>query len=135
VWRWKEAEAPLREAAEASPLDDALWSHLAVAYGSAGDAADALAATSHGLALSPRDWDMLRVQALSLQRLPIAPEGAEQAWSAFARWSPSDDAPGIKSACARAFAWCALERIPVHVHPLRPISPAKRPAQKHRAGP
>ena len=134
VWRWKEAEAPLREAAEASPLDDALWSHLAVAYGSAGDAADALAATSHGLALSPRDWDLLRVQALSLRRLAIAPEGAEQAWSAFARWSPPDDAPGIKSACARAFSWCALERIPVHVHPLRPISPAKRPAQKQRAG-
>jgi tetratricopeptide (TPR) repeat protein len=118
VWRWKEAEAPLREAAEASPLDDGLWSHLAVAYGSAGDAADALGAAKRGLALTPRDWDMLRVQALALDRLSAPPDEAEQARTAFARWSPPDDAPGIKSACARAFAWCALERIPGHVHPL-----------------
>jgi hypothetical protein len=67
---------------------------------------------------------MLRVQALALERLSASPEEAEQARSAFARWSPPDDAPGIKNACARAFGWCALERIPVHVHTLLP---QKRP--------
>ena len=88
IWRWKEAEEPLREAAEASPLDDALWSHLAIAYGSAGDAAEALAATKHGLALAPRDWDMLRVQALALERLSAPPSETQQARAAFALWSP-----------------------------------------------
>ena len=69
VWRWKEATSPLREAALASPLDDVLWSHLAVAYGSADEPRAALDATTHGLALTPRDADMLRVQALALERL------------------------------------------------------------------
>jgi tetratricopeptide (TPR) repeat protein len=119
VWRWKEAEAPLRETAEASPLDDSAWSHLAVAYGSAGDPSEALDATRRGLALAPRDWDMLRVQALALEHLGAPPAMTEQARDAFARWTPPDDAPAIKNACSRAFDWCALERIPVHVHVLR----------------
>ena len=41
------------QAAQASPLDDALWSHLAVAYGSADDPRAALDATTPRLALDP----------------------------------------------------------------------------------
>ncbi len=119
VWRWKEAEAPLRQAAEASPLDDGAWSRLAVAYGSAGDAAEALEAAKRGLLLTPRDSDMLRVQALALEHLGAPAASLEQARDAFTRWNPPDDAPALKNACARRFAFCALERVPVHVHVLR----------------
>jgi hypothetical protein len=119
VWRWKEATAPLREAALATPLDDALWSHLAVAYGSADEPRSALEATAHGLALTPRDADMLRVQVLALERLGAPAEDVARARDAFARWRPPDDAPAVKNGCSRQFPWCALERLPVHVHPMR----------------
>jgi tetratricopeptide (TPR) repeat protein len=120
VWRWREATAPLERAAAASPLDDLLWAHLAVAYGSADEPRAVLDAAAHGLALAPRDADMLRVQALALERLGAPADDVVRARDAFARWRSPDDAPGFKSACGNRFAWCALERVPVHVHALRP---------------
>jgi Flp pilus assembly protein TadD len=119
IWRWKEAATPLAQAAEVSPLDDTLWSHLAVAYGSADEPRAALEAAAHGLALDPRDADMLRVQALALERLGVPVGDVERARDAFARWQPPDDAPAIKNACSNQLAWCALERVPVHVHAMR----------------
>jgi tetratricopeptide (TPR) repeat protein len=121
VWRWKEATEPLARAAEASPLDDLLLSHLAVAYGSADEPIAALGAVARGLALSPRDSDMLRVQVLALERIGAPHDDAARAREAFASWRPPDDAPAIKSACAKGFAWCALERVPVHVHVMRTV--------------
>jgi hypothetical protein len=120
IWRWKEAAPPLAQAARATPLDDTLWSHLAVAYGSADEPALALDAARHGLTLAPRDADMLRVQALALDRLGAPADEVMRAREAFARWRPPDDAPGIKSACARRDPTCALERLPVHVHVMTP---------------
>jgi tetratricopeptide (TPR) repeat protein len=121
VWRWREAAGPLAIAAAASPLDDGVWAHLAVAQGSAGDARAALEATAHGLGLAPRDADLLRVQALALERLGAPGEEVARAREAFARWRPPDDAPAIKNACATRFPWCALERLPVHVHAMRTV--------------
>jgi predicted Zn-dependent protease len=121
VWRWKEASLELQQAAIASPLDDLLWSHLSVAYGSADDPRGALQAAAHGLALNPRDADMLRAQALALERLGARPEDVARARDAFARWRPPDDAPAIKNGCSRQFPWCALERLPVHVHSMRSL--------------
>jgi Flp pilus assembly protein TadD len=121
VWRWGEAVAPLRAASEGAPLDDMLLSHLAVALGSADQPRDALDAARRGLALTPRDADMLRVQALALERLGAPPGEIAQARDAFARWRPPDDAPAVKNGCSRQFAWCGLERLPVHVHPLQPV--------------
>ena len=122
VWRWKEAAGPLRQAALATPLDDVLWSHLAVADGSADDPQGALEATTHGLALAPRDADMLRVQALALERLGAPAQDVAGARDAFARWRPPDDAPAIKNGCSSQLAWCALERLPVHVHAMRSLA-------------
>jgi tetratricopeptide (TPR) repeat protein len=121
VWRWKEATEPLARAAEASPLDDLLLSNLAVAYGSADEPGAALEAAAHGLELNPRDSDMLRVQALALERLGASREDVTHAREAFATWRPPDDAPAIKNACAKGFAGCALERVPVHVHVMRAV--------------
>jgi cytochrome c554/c'-like protein len=119
VWRWSEAVGPLAEAARASPLDDTLWAHLAIAYGSAGDPSHALDAAAHGLQLSPRDADMLRVQVLALERLGAPAEEITSARDAFTRWRPPDEAPAIRNGCSKRFAWCALERLPVHVHSLQ----------------
>jgi tetratricopeptide (TPR) repeat protein len=121
VWRWGEATAPLAEAASASPLDDTLWAHLAIAYGSAGQPQGALDAAARGLALAPRDADMLRVQALALERLGAPAEVVASARDAFARWRTPDNAPAIKNGCAKQYAWCALERLPVHVHAMRAV--------------
>lgn len=121
VWRWREAAVPLREAALASPLDDKLWSHLAVAYGSADQPDEALEAARRALALTPRDADALRVQALALDRVGAPPEDVAAARDAYARWRPPDDAPGVKSACSSQLPWCALERLPVHVHAMHAI--------------
>jgi tetratricopeptide (TPR) repeat protein len=120
VWRWKEATLPLQRAALLSPLDDGLWAHLSIAYGSADEPREALDAARFGLSLSPRDSDMLRVQALALERLGAPADDIARAREALARWRPPDDAPGLKNACSQQLAWCALERVPVHVHPLRP---------------
>jgi hypothetical protein len=119
VWRWADATEPLAGAALASLSDDALWARLAMAYGSAGDPRRALAAALHGLALNPRDNDLLRVQSLALDRLD-APDGERAAArAALERFRPPDNAPAVKSACQKRFAWCALERLPVHLHRMR----------------
>ncbi len=58
----------LREAAMASPLDDALWSHLPSRTAAPTSRPSPSMRPRRGLALSPRDADMLRVQALALER-------------------------------------------------------------------
>jgi Flp pilus assembly protein TadD len=121
VWRWSDAVAPLRAASEGAPFDDTLLSHLAMAYGSADQPREALDTARRGLALTPRDADMLRVQALALERLGAPAAEIAQARDAFARWRPPDDAPAVKNGCSRQLAWCGLERLPVHVHPLQPV--------------
>ena len=85
VWRWADAVPPLDEAARAAPRDDAAWSRLAVALGSrGGDDRAALSAAATGLAIQPRDPDLLRVEALALgaQGDPSAPS-AMAAYDAF----------------------------------------------------
>jgi tetratricopeptide (TPR) repeat protein len=118
IWRWRDAMAPMLRAAAAAPLDDTLWARLAIACGSADDPRAALTAAKHGLELSPRDADLLRVQALALERLGAEPREVDRARTAFAAWRPPDEAPAIKNACASRQDWCALERIPVHVHAM-----------------
>jgi hypothetical protein len=120
VWRWAEAAGPYGDAARASPGNDWIWAQLAIAYGSAGDPERALDAARHGLSLSPRDSDMLRVQALALERLGAPADAVSDAREAFSRWRPPDEAPAIRNGCSKQFAWCALERLPVHVHSMRP---------------
>jgi predicted Zn-dependent protease len=122
VWRWRDAIPPLREAALASPRDDRAWMHLAIAYGSDGQSALALDAATRGLALAPRDQDMLRVQALALEALGGGNENGDDAAAAkraYLEFRSPDDAPRIRSACSKNVPGCALERVPVHVHAMR----------------
>lgn len=121
VWRWTDAIAPLRASAAAAPGDDAAWMRLAVAYGSAGMPADAIEAAQRGLALQPRDGDMLRVQSLALDALfgGARADEREKARAAFLAFRSPDDAPTLRSLCSERVPGCALERIPVHVHAMR----------------
>jgi len=120
VWRWTEALDPLRAAASAAPRDDAVAARLAVALGSVGDEAGALAEARRGLLLSPRDPDLLRVQALAERALDGSAAEADAAENAYLACRTADLAPDIRSACAAKASACALERVPVHVHVMRP---------------
>jgi hypothetical protein len=87
----------------------------------AGDSYAALDATRSGLAVQPRDGDLLRVQALALQapglRVDASTRAAAQA--AFLERRTPDAAPSIRGKCSANVPGCANERIPVHVHTMR----------------
>ncbi len=119
VWRFEKAGGPLSEAAERASGDDAAWVMLAVARGSAADPRGALAAARRGLAVQPRDHDLLRVQALSLSALSAPEDEVRAAWAAWGKVRPADVIPRVKAKCSKEVPGCALERSPVHVHPLR----------------
>jgi hypothetical protein len=119
VWRWDEAIGPLRDGTRAAPGDSSAWSRLAVAAGSRGDEALALESCARGLALQPRDADMLRVHALALAAFDVTAADRDAPRDAYLRYRSPDAAPRIKSACAKNVPGCALERIPVHTHVLR----------------
>ncbi len=117
VWRWKEAQGPLADAADLAPGNARAWSDLAIARGSLGASRTALDAAIAGLALAPRDGALLRVQALSLRALgaPLA----DRALDAYDVFRKPDQAMDIRFACAARSAMCARERDPVHVLELR----------------
>ncbi len=117
VWRWGEAGAWFARAAEVSPDDPAAWARFAVAAAAAGRDAEARSASSTCLALLPREPDCLRVQALGL--------GPGEAWDTFAAFRPPDNASAWRGRCSATVPGCALERVPVHAHPLRPAGGAK----------
>ena len=118
VWRWPEAVPPLAAAARAAPRDDAAWTRLALALGSrGGDHRAELDAAITGLAIQPRDPDLLHVQALALRALDDP--GAPAAAAAYDEHRPADIIPGIKSRCSASTPGCALERNPVHTHRMR----------------
>lgn len=113
VWRWPEAAAALAPLATSTPGDVATWRDLALARGSAGDPLGALEATSAGLALAPRDPDLLRSQALALRTLDD-PRWAD-AHAAWLAHRPRDDAAALRMSCDREVLGCAAARLPVPV--------------------
>jgi tetratricopeptide (TPR) repeat protein len=119
VWRWQEAVGPLREASSKAPLDDGLMAQFAVALGSAGQNEEALEVARRGLFLQPRDADLLRVQALSLDALRADPALVREAREAYLTCRTPDEAPRVRAACSRDVPGCALERNPVHTHGMR----------------
>jgi tetratricopeptide (TPR) repeat protein len=118
VWRHDGAVPWLEQAAAAAPRDDRAHAELAVALGSLGRDADALAAVLPGLALAPRHPDLLRVQALAMRALSPADPLTEPAFAAFLEHRPRDDGPRMRSKCALEVPGCARERTPAHHHLL-----------------
>jgi tetratricopeptide (TPR) repeat protein len=119
VWRWREAAEALSRATARSPGNPGGWRALAIARGSLGEHREALAASIAGLALTPRDADLLRVQALALEALDADPAVVERALDAYDEHRPPDRGADIRVECARTVPGCATERQPVHVHQLQ----------------
>ncbi|MFK7990614.1 MAG: multiheme c-type cytochrome [Sandaracinaceae bacterium] len=120
VWRWEDAAENYRAAAEGAPLDDSRWAAFARAAGSLGQDDEALAAARRGLARNPRDESMLRSQSLALSHLES--DAAAAAQEAYLTHRSPDALPTLILECGRQDPRCALERLPVHVHPLRPAT-------------
>jgi hypothetical protein len=117
TWRLAEAAPLFFDAATKNPRDDDAWARAAVALGGAGNTRLALDATARGLALQPRDADMLRVQAIAFAALR-RPDVRDVEAAFLERRSP-DDAPGVRGKCSSRVPGCANERVPVHVHAMR----------------
>jgi hypothetical protein len=119
TWRLAEAAPLFLDVALRSPRDDTAWAAAAVTFGGAGASFEALEATRRGLAVQPRDGDMLRVQALALVGLRADAHVLEAAEAAFLERRTPDTAPLVRGKCSANVPGCANERIPVHVHSMR----------------
>ena len=118
AWRLSEAAPLFLDVASRSPRDDTAWATAAVTFGGAGESFAALDAVRRGLAVQPRDGDMLRVQALALAGRADA-RTLEATEAAFLERRTPDAAPSIRGKCSAKIPGCANERVPVHVHGMR----------------
>ena len=119
TWRLAEAGPLFLDVASRSPRDDTAWATAAVTFGGAGEAHAALDAARRGLAVQPRDGDLLRVQALALAGLHADARTLEATEAAFLERRTPDAAPSIRGKCSATIPGCANERVPVHVHAMR----------------
>ena len=119
TWRLHEAAPLFLDVASRSPRDDAAWATAAVTFGGAGESLAALEAVRRGLAVQPRDGDMLRVQSLGLAGLRADPRVLAATEAAFLERRTPDAAPSIRGKCSARVPGCANERVPVHVHAMR----------------
>jgi tetratricopeptide (TPR) repeat protein len=122
VWKWREAVPYARRAADVAQGSTLAWVVLARVLASSGDDRGALAAAQRGLALAPRDADLLRTQATSLKALG-SPEAAA-ALASYDRFRAPDQAAELRIVCARSSARCAREREMGHSHSLLAGKPA-----------
>jgi len=119
TWRLGEAAPLLLDAAQQSPRDDTAWAEAAVTLGGAGEPFAAASAARRGLALQPRDGDLLRVQALAAVSLRADAKTLASTEAAFLERRAPDSAPGVRGKCSARVPGCANERVPVHVHGMR----------------
>jgi len=121
VWRWREAEPYARVVTEKAPDNTSAWIMLARVRGSLSDDRGALDAAKRGLALQPRDPDLLRSQAAAIAALLPGSDLAARSLAAYDRYRAPDDAAALRMACAANSPVCAREREVGHVHPLRAV--------------
>ena len=124
VWRWDDAVAPARAAAQQAPGNSAAWVQLARCLGSIGDDVHSLAAAASGLELAPRDPDLLRSQATALAAMH-RPE-AGKALAAYDRFRSPDYSAELRISCAADSRRCAREREQGHTHVLHPVAAATK---------
>lgn len=116
VWQWEAAAEAFAEVAEGAPGDVASWRDLARARGSAGDDRGAFEAAVRGLALGPRDADLLRSQHLALEALDA---GTPAVREAFLRHRSVDEGPTLLRRCQRSVEGCDRDRQPVPAIEMR----------------
>jgi predicted Zn-dependent protease len=111
--RWSDAVVPAKSCADRAPRNAAAWATYARVLVAVGDHREALAAAARGLALSPRDGDLLRSQATALAALGDPRAAAAQA--AYTRFRPPEEAAGLRIRCAKRSERCMRDRFPVRV--------------------
>lgn len=119
VWKWEDALAPAKLATERAPLNTRTWSLYAQVLASLGRDSEAMEAARQGLALSPRDPDLLRTQAVCLRAQ--GSDLADAALDAFDRFRSPDAGPELRIECARSSERCEREREMGHTHTLKLI--------------
>ncbi len=118
VWRWEEAARAYERAAEGAPDDESRWVDLARALGSAGRDDEALIAAETGLRLLPESAGLLRSRYLALEARQDG--GADAARERYLAHRVPDALSALRLECGQRSEACAAERLPVHVHELRP---------------
>ncbi|MGM0556887.1 MAG: multiheme c-type cytochrome [Myxococcota bacterium] len=118
VWMFPQAVPAYRAAAELQG-DDRIWRGLAYNLGSMDEHRASLEAAQKGLAIEPRDKDLLRAQLLALRGLDAPKEDVEAAAAAYDKYKADEEAPHIRIVCSDDSEVCRRERLPVHVHWLR----------------
>ncbi len=104
AWRFEPAADALARAAELAPLHVPTWRGLARALGSVGDDEAAYEAARAGLALAPRDAELLRSQALAARALGLP--GADTAEAAWLAHRPPDGLDRLRIQCERTDSEC-----------------------------
>jgi hypothetical protein len=120
VWRWADAAPHARAVTERVPGNTGAWVMLARVLGSLDDNVGALTAARRGLALAPRDGDLLRSQATAIAVLMPETPLAGAALTAYDRFRAPDEAAQLRIQCANSNPRCARERELGHTHPLIP---------------
>lgn len=122
TWRLPEMVAPLTRALELAPNDAGIARDLALAYGSSNNRYAALKAAQHGLALEPRDVDLLRLQMLAYQHLEKGSQNHQAAERVFLEHKRDEDAASIRIACGRSSEECLKEQLPIPMRVLKPMN-------------
>ncbi len=115
--RWTDAVAPSKACTERAPQNASAWALYARVLVAVGDHKAALDAAAAGLAIAPRDPDLLRSQATSLAALKDPQARAAQ--DAYSRFRAPDEAAVLRIRCAKANARCWRDRNPVQTLVLR----------------
>lgn len=119
VWRFEEAAQAFGEAAKLQ-RDDRILRRRAIALGSAGEPAEALAVAHEGLSIEGRDPHLLRSQMLAYRNLDSPEEWERQASEAYNVYKRDTRAPHVRDLCSREDAVCRAERTPIGVRWLKP---------------
>ena len=117
VWRWPEAARAFRRTAQGAPGDVATHRDLAQALGSFASPRAALFSTALGLGLSPRESQLLRSQALALERLGHPVSDRAKAVSLAVRDPDARDALLLR--CALRVPGCDQAQRPVPLIRMR----------------
>ncbi len=114
VFKTKEASEWFQKAA-ALQEDDRILRGLATAHGSAQDMYNSLLAAQKGLAIEPRDPDLLRNQMVAFRALKKDSDEAKAATEVFGEFQHDTLAPHIHNKCADRDPACKQGRLPIEV--------------------
>lgn len=119
-FRWPQAAEALAVAVRAVPENLFAWRQYAGVLHSLGKPAEALLAARRGLALDPREDDLLRAQHLSLKALGAPAAEVQSAADAYQSHRRAARPTEMQALCAEQLPMCERERFTVHTHTLRP---------------